>query len=258
MTNTFDLSGKVALVAGASRGIGEETAKLLAKHGATVIAASRKVGDCEKVAEAIRAAGGKARALKLHLGEAADHDAVLASIEKQEGRLDILVNNGATNPYFGPAGETSESAWDKTVEVNLKGPFFLTAKAIPLMKKNGGGAVVNVASVNGVRPGFWQGVYSITKAAVISMTQVYAQEYGVDGVRVNALCPGLTDTKLASGLMTDPEKLQEMMQRTFSIPRVAQPAEMAAAILYLASDEAGYVTGQTLTVDGGYLARGAL
>ena len=255
---TFDLSGKVALVAGASRGIGEETAKLLAKHGATVIAASRKVEDCERVAEAIRKDGGKARAMKLHLGESADHDAVLASIEKEEGRLDILVNNGATNPYFGPAAETDEARWDKTVEVNLKGPFLLTAKAIPLMKKNGGGAVVNVASVNGVRPGFWQGVYSITKAAVISMTQVYAQEYGVEGVRVNALCPGLTDTKLASGLMTDPEKLNEMMQRNFSIPRVAQPEEMAAAILYLASDEAGYVTGQTLVVDGGYLARGAL
>lgn len=257
MPERFSLKGKTALIAGASRGIGEETAKLLAERGAAVIAASRKVEDCARVAEEIRAAGGKARAMKLHLGELADHDAVLASIRKEEGRLDILVNNGATNPYFGPAYETPESAWDKTIEVNLKGPFFLAAKAIPLMKEGGGGAIVNVASVNAMVPGFWQGVYSMTKAALVNMTQVFAQEHGGDGIRVNALCPGLTDTRLASGLMADKARLDELMARSFSLARPGQPQEMAFAILYLASDEAAYVTGQTLVVDGGLLARGS-
>ncbi len=256
--STFDLSGKVALIAGASRGIGEAIAKTFAERGAAVICTSRKVEACEEVAAAITAQGRTARALKLHLGELADHDAVLADIKAREGRLDILVNNGATNPHFGPAVETSEEAWDKTISVNVKGPWFLTSKAIPLMLETGGGAVINVASVNGYRPGFWQGVYSMTKAAVVSMTQVFAQEYGAQGIRVNALCPGLTDTKLASALMSNPEQLQEMMNRAFSIPRVAQPEEMAAAALYLASDEAAYVTGQSLIVDGGLTARGAL
>ena len=254
----FDLTGKVALVAGASRGIGEATAKALAEHGAMVVCTSRKLEACDAVAEAIKTAGGKARAMKLHLGELADHDTVLRDIMGAEGRLDILVNNGATNPYFGPATDNPEDAFDKTFAVNVKGPFFLTSKAAPHLKADGGGAVVNVASVNGRLPGYWQGAYSMTKAAVINMTQVFAQELGPEGVRVNALLPGLTETKLASALMADPERLQEMMNRAFSLPRVGQPEEMANAILYLASDEASYVTGHCLTVDGGYTARGSL
>ncbi len=256
--STFDLTGKVALVAGASRGIGEAIAKLYAKHGARVICSSRKVEDCQRVADEIISGGGQARATTLHLGELADHDDVLSGIRAQEGRLDILVNNGATSPFFGAAGETPEDAWDKTIQVNVKGPWFLTSKALPVMIEGGGGSVVNIASVNGIKPGYWQGVYSMTKSAVIGMTQVFAQEYGVKGVRVNAVCPGLTDTKLASALLSDKDQLQDMMNRNFSIPRVAQPEEMAAAALYLASDEASYVTGQTLVVDGGYMARGAL
>jgi len=254
----FDLTGKVALIAGASRGIGEETAKRFAAHGATVICTSRKLDECQRVVDEIKAAGGKARAMKLHLGELEDHVTVLDSIQAEEGRLDILVNNGATNPYFGVASETPERAWDKTVEVNLKGPFFLSSRAIPLMKASGGGAIVNVASVNGIVPGHFQGIYSITKAALMSMSKVFAQEHGQDGIRVNSLCPGLTDTKIASALTADREKLQEMMDRSFSIARPAQPEEMAAAIHYLVSDEAAYVTGQELVVDGGITSRGTL
>lgn len=258
MSDPFDLSGKVALVAGASRGIGEAVAKTLAARGAAVICTSRKIDACQAVADAITAEGGKARAMTLHLGTLTDHDAVLASIRDTEGRLDILVNNGATNPYFGPATDAPEDAFDKTFEVNVKGPYFLTAKASALLKADGGGAVVNVASVNGKLPGFWQGPYSMTKAAVINMTQMYAQELGTAGVRVNALLPGLTDTKLASALTADTERLNEMMQRAFSLPRVGQPQEMANAILFLASDASSYMTGHSLVVDGGYTARGSL
>lgn len=254
----LNLEGRVALVAGASRGIGEATAKRLARNGATVICSSRKIADCERVAEAIRDEGGQARAMVLHLGEAEDRQKALAYIEANEGRLDILINNGATSPYFGPAADTPEGAWDKTFDVNIKGPFFLSSDAIKLMKKSdGGGVIVNVASINGIRPGFWQGAYSITKASLISMTQVLAQEYGAEGIRVNALCPGLTDTKLASALKEAPN-LDDMMQRNFSIQRMGQPEDMAAAIHFLASDASSYMTGQCLVIDGGVSGRGPL
>ena len=253
----LSLEGKVALVAGASRGIGEATAKRLARNGATVICSSRKIDDCKRVADAILADGGEARAMTLHLGSAEDREAAIASIKDTEGRLDVLVNNGATSPYFGPVEDTPDEAWDKTFDVNVKGPFFLSNLAYKLMKETGGGSIVNVASINGIRPGFFQGAYSITKAAVISMTKVLAQEAGAHGVRVNALCPGLTETKLASALTASPE-LDDMMKRNFSLQRVGQPEDMAAAIHYLATDASSYMTGQTLVVDGGILGRGPL
>lgn len=246
----FNLTGKVALVAGASRGIGEAVAHGMAEHGATVICTSRKVADCEKVAEAIKAKGGQASAMTLHLGELGDHDTVLAAIEKEHGRLDILINNGATNPYFGPAHDTPESAYDKTMDVNVKGPFFLTAKAMPLLMKDGGGSVVNVASIDGIQPGQMRVVYGMTKAAVINMTKGFAKEYGNQGVRVNALLPGFTDTKLAAGLKDMPG-MDKYMQQNLAISRMAQPEEMVGAVLYMVSDEASYFTGQGMVVDAG-------
>lgn len=246
----FDLTGKVALVAGASRGIGEAIAHGLAQHGATVICTSRKVADCGKVADAIVAAGGKAEAMTLHLGELEHHDEVLDAIMKKHGRLDILINNGATNPYFGPAHETPESAYDKTMDVNLKGPFYLTAKSVPHMLKNGGGSVVNVASIDGIQPGQMRVVYGMTKAALINMTKGFAKEYGNKGIRVNALLPGFTDTKLAAGLKDMPG-MDKYMQSNLAISRMAQPEEMVGAVLYMVSDEASYFTGQGMVVDGG-------
>ncbi len=246
----FNLSGKVALVAGASRGIGEAVAHGLAEHGATVICTSRKLGACVKVADAIVAKGGKAAAMTLHLGELADHDTVLAAIEKDYGRLDILINNGATNPYFGPAHETPEGAYDKTMDVNLKGPFYLTSKAIPLMLKDGGGSVVNVASIDGIQPGQLRVVYGMTKAALINMTKGFAKEYSNRGIRVNALLPGFTDTKIAAGLKDMPG-MDAYMKHNLAISRMAQPEEMVGAVLYMVSDEASYFTGQGMVVDGG-------
>jgi NAD(P)-dependent dehydrogenase (short-subunit alcohol dehydrogenase family) len=250
MSDRFDLTGRVALIAGASRGIGEAIAHGLAQHGATVICSSRKQADCEKVAEAIRDAGGSAVSAELHLGELSHHAKVIEMISEKYGRLDILVNNGATNPYMGPAHEAPEGAYDKTFDVNLKGPYFLSSKAIPLMLKNGKGAIVNVASVDGIQPGKGRVIYGMTKAAVISMTKGMAKEYGNHGIRVNALLPGFTDTKLASALKNAPG-MQKYMDENLAISRMAQPDEMVGAVLYMVSDASSYFTGQGMVVDAG-------
>lgn len=250
MTKRFDLSGKVALVAGASRGIGEAVAHGLAEHGATVICSSRKQADCEKVAEAIRENGGKAISAELHLGELSHHDKVLAMIEKDFGRLDILINNGATSPHFGPAHEASEGAFDKTFDVNMRGPYFLTTKAYKMLKADGGGSVVNVASIDGIQPAEFRVAYGMSKAALIAMTKGLAKEYSKYGVRVNALLPGFTDTKLASALKDNPA-MELYVNMNLAIKRMAQPEEMVGAVLYMVSDEASYFTGQSMVVDGG-------
>lgn len=246
----FDFTGKVALIAGASRGIGEAVAHGFAEHGATVICSSRKQADCEKVAEAIRAKGGKAVSAELHLGELSHHDNVLSMIEKEFGRLDVLVNNGATSPHFGPAHEASEGAFDKTIEVNTRGPYFLSTKAFPMLKADGGGAVINVASIDGLQPAEHRVIYGMSKAALIAMTKGLAKEYSQQGVRVNALLPGFTDTKLASALKDNPA-MDMYVKMNLAIKRMAQPEEMVGAVLYMASDEASYYTGQNMIVDGG-------
>lgn len=250
--NLFDLSGKVALVTGASRGIGESIAKTLAAYGAHVIVSSRKQDACETVAAAIREAGGSAEAMACHIGEMAQIEATFAAIDAKHGRLDILVNNAATNPYFGHILDTDLSSFQKTLDVNIRGYFYSSVHGAKLMKKNGGGGIVNVASINGVVPGDQQGIYSITKAAVMSMTKAFAKECASSGVRVNALLPGATDTKFASALVQNPAVLERLMPH-LPMRRVAHPDEMAGAVLYLASDAASYTTGTCLNVDGGYL-----
>ncbi len=249
----FDLSGKIAVVTGASRGIGAEIAKLLAAHGAHTLVSSRKQADCQRVVDEITASGGSAEALACHIGEMAQIEALFAHVEQTHGRLDVLVNNAATNPYFGPITATDPAIFQKTVDVNIRGYFYMCSHGAKLMAKNGGGAIVNVASVNGVVPGFQQGIYSITKAAVISMTKAFAVECAAVGVRCNALLPGLTDTKFASVLVNTPAILKQVLAHV-PMRRVAQPSEMAGAVLYLASPASSYTTGAVLNVDGGYLS----
>lgn len=249
----FDLSGRVALVTGASRGIGEATARLLARHGAHVIVSSRRQDSVAAVAEAIRADGGKASALACHVGETDSIEAAFALIEQQHGRLDILVNNAATNPHFGHITETPVSMIEKTFEVNIRGYFVMSQKAALLMKAHGGGSIVNTSSINGIRPGPGQGIYSVTKAAVISMTQAFAKECAPWKVRVNAVLPGLTDTKFAAALIQN-ERMLKMILPLIPMNRVARPEEIAPAILFFASDAASYITGTCLPVDGGFLA----
>lgn len=252
-TTLFDLDGKIAFVSGASRGIGEAIAKLLAQQGAHVIVSSRKIEGCQAVADAITAAGGKATAVACHIGELEQIQVVFAQIRDQFGRLDILVNNAATNPQFCHILDTDVSAFQKTVDVNIRGYFFMSVEAGKLMREHGGGSIINVASINGVTPGNFQGIYSVTKAAVINMTKAFAKECAPQGIRCNALLPGLTDTKFASALVKN-DSIREEALRHIPLKRVADPSEMAGAVLYLASDASSYTTGLSLNVDGGYLA----
>ena len=252
-TDLFDLTGKIALVTGASRGIGEEIAKLLAAQGAHTIVSSRRQADCQIVVEQIIAAGGSAEAIACHIGELDQISALFAAVEEKHGRLDILVNNAATNPFFGSLLDTEPAVFQKTVDVNIRGYFYMSTHGARLMIKGGGGSIVNVASINGVVPGFMQGIYSITKAAVISMTKAFAVECAESGVRCNAILPGLTDTKFASVLVNTPAILKQAMAHV-PMKRVAQPSEMAGAVLYLSSAAASYTTGAVLNVDGGFLS----
>ncbi len=253
MQNLFDLTDKVALVTGASRGIGEAIARLLAQHGAHVIVSSRKIDDCQRVADSIVEAGGKASALACHVGEMDQIEATFAAIKAQHGRLDILVNNAAANPFFGHILDTDLGAYNKTVDVNIRGYFFMSIEAGKMMREQGGGVILNTASVNGIRPGDMQGIYSITKAAVVSMTKSFAKECGRFNIRVNALLPGLTETKFASALTTN-EKILKTALMQIPLGRTAQPEEMAGTVLYLVSDASSYTTGTTVVVDGGFLA----
>ena len=249
----FDLHGRTALVTGASRGIGAATARLLARHGAHVLVSSRKQDGCEAVAAEINATGALATALAAHIGDAASIDALFARLAGLGLMPDILVNNAATNPYFGPMLDMDLAAFDKTVEVNIRGYFYTTLLAARAMRERGGGAIVNVASINGRRAAPGQGVYSMTKAAILSMTEGFAKELASSKIRVNAVLPGLTDTKFASALTQNPQILNPLL-RMIPLGRVAAPEEIAPMILFLCSPAASYVTGAGFAVDGGYLA----
>lgn len=248
----FSLKNKIALVTGSSRGIGEEVAKLYAKYGAHVIVSSRRQEGVESVAEKIRAAGGQATALACHIGDQGAIEELMAKIKADCGKLDILVNNAAANPYFGHILDTPKSAMQKTVEVNIEGYFLMSQLAGQMMRESGGGCIINTASINGVSPGPMQGIYSITKAAIMSMTKAFAKECAPQNIRVNAVLPGLTDTKFASALTKNETMLKQIMP-LIPMHRMAQPEEIAGAFLFLASEAASYITGVNLPVDGGIL-----
>jgi NAD(P)-dependent dehydrogenase (short-subunit alcohol dehydrogenase family) len=249
----FSLDEKIALITGASRGIGEAIASTLADYHAMCILVSRKLDSLNQVVEKIKANGGKAEAIACHMGHLDQIEALFREVKDRFGRLDILVNNAATNPYFGDMLNADEGVWEKTNDVNLKGPFFMIQHAARLMIEGGGGSIVNVASVAGVSPAPMQGVYSITKAGVIAMTKAYAKELAAKNIRVNALLPGLTETKFAKVLI-ETKAIYDYAVSKIPLGRHAQPSEMAGAVLYLVSDAASFTTGICIVCDGGMLA----
>ena len=249
---TFSLTDKIALITGASRGIGEDIALTLASYGAHCILVSRKIDELERVVKLIQNNGGSAEAIACNMGDLAQIEFLMAQVKSTHGRLDILVNNAAANPYFGPMLDAEEWAWEKTNQVNLKGPFFMTQLGAKLMKDTGG-SIVNVSSVNGIRPAMMQGIYSITKAALISMTLAFAKELAPYNIRVNALLPGMTETKFSSAI-TENKEVEKAVISMIPLRRIAVPSEMSGAVLYLVSAASSYTTGSCITCDGGMLA----
>ena len=246
----FNLKGRTAVITGASRGIGFAIAQKLSQYGAQCIMVSRKIESLEAAAAKIREDGGKAEAIACHTGYPDQIKAMYEQVMETYGSLDILVNNAATNPHFGEMITAEEGVWDKTLDVNIKGPFFMIKHAVPLMKNKG--AIVNVSSVNAVKPGMFQGIYSATKAALANMTLTLARELAPKGIRVNNLLPGLTDTKFASAIISS-EEICDYAVSQIPMGRYAQPEEIAGAVLYLVSDAASFTTGASLICDGGML-----
>jgi NAD(P)-dependent dehydrogenase (short-subunit alcohol dehydrogenase family) len=249
-TDLFDLSGKTALITGASRGIGKAIAELLAEQSAHVIISSRKIEGCAAVAGGIEARGGSAEAMACHIGDLQQIENAIAQIREKHGKLDILVNNAAINPYFGHILDTPPDAFQKTIDVNMRGYFYMSVEAGKLMRETGGGAIVNTASINALKPPPMQAIYSITKAAVVNMTRAFAKECARFNIRCNALLPGLTRTEFAGALFED-EKFYNHAIAQIPMRRHAEPGEMAGAVLYLVSDAASFTTGEILVVDGG-------
>ncbi|HUQ07581.1 MAG TPA: glucose 1-dehydrogenase [Kofleriaceae bacterium] len=249
-TSTISLAGKVIVVTGASRGIGLAIAGACLDAGAKVVIASRKQGDLDGAAATL-AAKGDVAAFACHTGRAEDVDALFAKAVEKFGRVDGLVNNAATNPHFGPMIDTPDLAIDKTVEVNVKGYFYCARALVRHARtRDGGAAIVNIASIMGTRAAPMQGIYGMTKAAVISMTQTLAFELGGSNIRVNAIAPGLVETKFASAIVQNPALRDHVVKRT-PLARHAQPVEIAGAAVYLLSDAASFTSGTTLVVDGG-------
>jgi len=247
------LAGKAALVTGASRGIGEAIARWYANAGAKVAISSRKEEGIRAAAERIRGAvpGAEIVPFVCHAGKPDQITALIDEVVDKLGGLDVLVNNAATNPYFGPLIGAEQAAFDKTVEVNLRG-YFDTAKAAikHWVDQEKAGAIVNVASVVAIQGAPLQGIYAMTKAGVVSMTKTLAVELGPSGIRVNAIAPGLVETRFAAAIVSNPDMSARVVERT-PLGRIAQPDEIAGAALFLASDAASFITGHTLVVDGG-------
>ncbi len=249
----FALDGKVALVTGGSRGIGRAIATAFAEAGATVAINARHAEPCEEAAAEIIAAGGAAFAVPGHAGDAAACEAVVAEVMRQTGRLDVLVNNAATNPQFGPILDADEGAINKIWDVNVLGPLRLTRHAVAAWMRDHGGSVINMASVAGIRPEPLTGAYNASKAALITLTRTLARELGPLGIRVNAIAPGLVETKLARYLVETTDVHEHIIGQT-ALGRHAVPDEIAGAALFLASEAASFVTGSVLVVDGGWSA----
>lgn len=251
MTELFNIAGKVAIVTGASRGIGQSIAEEYAKAGARVVVSSRKQDSVDAVAQQIQDNGGEAIGVAAHNG---DKQALYNLVEKtidHFGKVDIVVNNAATNPHFGTVLDADDSYWQKTIEVNLMGNVWLSQASVKVMRDNGGGKIINVASVVGLNPGQFQGIYSVTKAAVISLTKTLAMELGSDNIQVNAIAPGLVKTKFAQALWGNDDLMEQVLAKT-PAGRIGQPVDIAGLALFLASPASDFTSGSVFVADGGF------
>lgn len=252
LQNPFNLTDRVAFITGASKGIGLAIARGLAQFGAHVIISSRRAEAVEEVAAGLQKEGLRVSSLGCHMGKPDEISDAVAAIAEQHGRLDILINNAATNPVYGPIQDATEEAFDKIMHVNVKGPFLLCKAAHPLFKASPGASVINISSIEAIKPDQGLGLYSISKAALVTMTQVMAKEWGPDGIRVNTICPGLVKTKFSAALWQN-EKMMAHINTQLPLGRIAQPEEMVGLALFLSSGASSYCTGGMYLADGGYV-----
>ena len=249
----FQLDNKVAIVTGASKGIGEAMARGLAEFGAKVVISSRKQEAIDAVAESFKNDGLEAIAIAANMGNVEEAHALVDQTVDAYGGIDIIINNAAANPVFGPIQNTEERAFDKILDVNLKGPFELCKKAYPILKQRGGGSIMNISSIGGLTPERGIGIYSVSKAGLINLTKAMAQDWGADNIRVNAVCPGLIKTKFSEALWGNEPILERFLQH-IPLNRVGTSDDIAGLAVYLASDAAAYCTGGVYLIDGGYAA----
>ena len=245
----FSLEGKVAVVTGGSRGIGRASALAMADAGANVVVSSRKIADLEPVAAEISAKGVKGLAFAAHVGKMEDSRALIDKVMQEFGRIDILMNNAGTNPYYGNLMDQDEKTYDITMNVNVKSIFFLSQMAARIMKPQGGGSIINTSSIGGLRATDL-GLYCTTKAAVIMLTQTMAKEWGRFNIRVNAIAPGIIKTRLSEALWKNPEANEKAINR-IPMMRLGEPEEVAGVVVFLASRAGSYVNGDTIVIDGG-------
>jgi NAD(P)-dependent dehydrogenase (short-subunit alcohol dehydrogenase family) len=255
ISKQFNLAGKVAIITGSSKGIGKAIAKGLAENAAQVVISSRSQEACDAVAKELRAAGLKAIGIACHIGKAAQRENLVAQTMEAFGRIDILVNNAAINPVFGPIEEVDPAIFDKIMEVNVKAPWSLSNLVLPHLQAHKNGSIINIASVEALTPGFGLGIYSTSKAAILMLSKNQAKEWGKHGVRVNAICPGLIKTKFSAALWQN-EKILGKIQKILPSQRLGMPEEMVGLACLLASDAGSYMTGGVYTADGGYMIAG--
>ena len=255
ISKQFNLEGKVAVITGSSKGIGKAIAKGFAENGAQVVVSSRSQEACDAVADEFKAAGLKAIGIACHIGKADQRENLVAKTMEAFGCIDILVNNAAINPVFGPIEEVDTAIFDKIMEVNVKAPWSLSNLVLPHLKAHKNGSIINIASVEALTPGFGLGIYSTSKAAILMLSKNQAKEWGKHGVRVNAICPGLIKTKFSAALWQN-EKILGKIQKTLPSERMGMPEEMVGLACLLASDAGSYMTGGVYTADGGYMIAG--
>ncbi|HEY5634881.1 MAG TPA: glucose 1-dehydrogenase [Burkholderiaceae bacterium] len=249
----FDLGGKVAVITGASRGIGRAIAERMAEHGASVVISSRRIEACEQVAAGIRERGGEASAAACHIGRKEDLRALVEGTLARWGRIDVLVCNAAVNPYFGPSAQMSDEAYDRVMNSNVRSNFWLCNMVAPAMAERGDGSIIIISSIGGFQGSDRLGVYGISKAADMQLARNLAVEWGARNVRANCIAPGLVKTDFAKALWDNPEILRKTVQHT-PLHRIGEPDEIAGAAVFLAAPAGSFVTGQTIVIDGGRLA----
>lgn len=245
------LDSKVAIITGSSKGIGKAIAKALGEQGARVVVSSRKQEAVDETTRELHHMGIDAIGIVAHMGDVDQVRNLADETVRQFGTIDILVNNAAINPAFGPIIESDIKVFEKIMDVNVKGPLELSKLVHPIMKKNGGGSIINISSIEGLSPGLGLGLYSISKATLIAMTKVLAREWGADRIRANVICPGLIKTKFSEAL-TSNEKIVKLVLAKQALPGIAEPEDIAGLALFLASDASSFCTGAVYTADGGY------